>query len=111
MPDLKKILVLLVLGILIPGAVYAAEKTASQEDEIDQADPLFTGVKYQNKSTTLVQGTELGIDPANFGGGLRTSDLSQFQRHVVSVSDGNGTFTWSEQVNHSNTASSENRGQ
>ncbi len=98
MPEMKKILPLLVLGMLIQGAGYAAEKTASQEDERDPVNPLFTGVRYENENTTLVQGTELGIDPSTiYGGGFTAGDLSQFERHVVSVSDGNGTFTLSEQ--------------
>lgn len=94
----KKALFLILLGVMMPLSAAAGKMPADRE-ETDEEKALFTGVKFQHGSTTLVDGTELGIDPsAPYGGGLEAEELAQFERRVVSVSDAHGTFEWSERT-------------
>lgn len=90
-------LLMILLGWMAVSVSVCAEPLAAGNEETDEEKALFTGVKFQQGGTTLVDGTELGISPsAPYGSGLEAGDLSQFERQVFSVSDANGTFTMSE---------------
>lgn len=95
---MRKINFLLILSGWMTVSVFAcAQPLSSGNEETDEEKALFTGVKFQQGSTTLVDGTELGINPsAPYGSGLEAGDLAQFERQVFSVSDAHGTFTMSQ---------------
>lgn len=90
-------LLMILLGWMTACVSVCAGPLTAGDEETDEQSALFTGVRFQQGSTTLVDGTELGINPAApYGSGLEAGDLSQFERQVFSVSDANGTFTMSE---------------
>lgn len=95
---MRKIHFLLIFSGWMTVSVFpCAQLLAAGNEEADEEKALFTGVKFQQGSTTLVDGTELGINPsAPYGPGLEAGDLAQFERQVFSVSDAHGTFTMSE---------------
>lgn len=88
---------MILLGWMAASIPASAEPFTARNEETDEEKALFTGVKFQQGSTTFVDGTELGINPAvRYGSGLEADDLSQFERQVFSVSDANGTFSVSQ---------------
>lgn len=88
---------LIFLGLMTASAMAGSESLAAAREETDEEKALFTGVKFQQGNTTLVDGTELGLHPsAPYGSELEADDLSQFERDVFSVSDASGTFTMSQ---------------